>query len=238
MSENDPAQNQLDKSPRAVSEQLLSLSSENRTDKAQYILAAAIQLFARKGYPATSVRDIVELAGVTNPMLYYYFDDKEGVFRSAVKLIFENHKQQIQPLLERDISFPTLARALMTKYFSQSKRRPIAAKFIYTIRLSPSESWPEVNVDDIHNSFEVEVAELYDEAVASGKIEPRDDIGGQFFAQQFFGVLNSHLQKTLTQWQHADSEAQRERILAEMFDEQYADRLTDFVFKGAIRSHD
>ena len=39
----------------------------------------AAKLFAERGYDATSVREIVEAAGVAKPTLYYYFRSKEGL---------------------------------------------------------------------------------------------------------------------------------------------------------------
>jgi AcrR family transcriptional regulator len=48
------------------------------------LLEAAVRLFARKGYRATSTREIVEAAGVTKPMLYYYFQSKEGLLTAAI----------------------------------------------------------------------------------------------------------------------------------------------------------
>ena len=48
------------------------------------LLDAAVRLFAHKGYPATSTREIVEAAGVTKPMLYYYFQSKEGLLAAAI----------------------------------------------------------------------------------------------------------------------------------------------------------
>lgn len=44
------------------------------------IIAAATQLFARQGYANTSVREIAEAANTTVPMLYYYFNSKEGLY--------------------------------------------------------------------------------------------------------------------------------------------------------------
>lgn len=54
--------------------------------KKELILNAATTLFANKGYSGTSVREIVELAGVTKPTLYYYFKNKEDLY---IKLIDE-----------------------------------------------------------------------------------------------------------------------------------------------------
>ena len=52
---------------------------------ANRLLEAAVSLFAHKGYPATSTREIVEAAGVTKPMLYYYFQSKEGLLAAALE---------------------------------------------------------------------------------------------------------------------------------------------------------
>ena len=49
------------------------------------IFDAAVELFARRGYFATTVRDIVEKAGVTQPMVYYYFGSKEQLFITCIK---------------------------------------------------------------------------------------------------------------------------------------------------------
>jgi len=51
---------------------------------ADHLARTALKLFARKGYTATSVNEIVEAAGVTKPMLYYYFKSKEQLARHLV----------------------------------------------------------------------------------------------------------------------------------------------------------
>ena len=55
---------------------------------ANKLLEAAVRLFAHKGYPATSTREIVEAAGVTKPMLYYYFQSKEGLLAAALAILW------------------------------------------------------------------------------------------------------------------------------------------------------
>jgi AcrR family transcriptional regulator len=46
---------------------------------ARQIARTAAKLFASRGYDATSIREIVEAAGVAKPTLYYYFGSKEGL---------------------------------------------------------------------------------------------------------------------------------------------------------------
>src|SRR5690349_21810738 len=60
------------------------MASITENEIANKLLDAAVKLFAHKGYPATSTREIVEAAGVTKPMLYYYFQSKGGLLNAAI----------------------------------------------------------------------------------------------------------------------------------------------------------
>jgi AcrR family transcriptional regulator len=48
------------------------------------ILDAALDLFARQGFPATRVQEVAALAGVTTGTVYLYFESKEKLFKTAV----------------------------------------------------------------------------------------------------------------------------------------------------------
>ncbi|MEW6332658.1 MAG: helix-turn-helix domain-containing protein, partial [Thermodesulfobacteriota bacterium] len=52
------------------------------------LLRAALTLFTRRGYSATTVRELVAAAGVTKPVLYYYFGSKEGLFLELMRTHF------------------------------------------------------------------------------------------------------------------------------------------------------
>src|SRR5215510_9529098 len=54
------------------------------SDVARHIARSAAKLFAERGYDATSVREIVEAAGVAKPTLYYYFRSKEGLAQALL----------------------------------------------------------------------------------------------------------------------------------------------------------
>ena len=50
----------------------------------QAVLDAAIQCFWRRGYEATSVRDLVEKTGITSASLYNAFGDKRALYQRAL----------------------------------------------------------------------------------------------------------------------------------------------------------
>jgi AcrR family transcriptional regulator len=53
-------------------------------DKADAILAGAMQEFMTCGYAAASMDRIAQAAGVSKPTLYSYFQDKEGLFTALI----------------------------------------------------------------------------------------------------------------------------------------------------------
>ncbi len=57
----------------------------NEATARERLLSAAVGLFTQKGYSATTVREIVEAAGVTKPILYYYFGNKEGIYQHLIE---------------------------------------------------------------------------------------------------------------------------------------------------------
>lgn len=61
------------------------------------LLDCALTLFAEKGFAGVSVREIIEAAGVTRPVLYYYSKNKEDLFRRVVLAI---HSEAIQALTQ------------------------------------------------------------------------------------------------------------------------------------------
>jgi AcrR family transcriptional regulator len=50
-------------------------------ERKQQLLAAAARLFAEQGYASTRVVDIVDAAGVAKGLFYWYFENKEALFR-------------------------------------------------------------------------------------------------------------------------------------------------------------
>jgi AcrR family transcriptional regulator len=54
-----------------------------RAEREEQMIAVALPLFARRGYHAVSVDEVAAGAGVTKPMVYAYFDSKEGLFQAC-----------------------------------------------------------------------------------------------------------------------------------------------------------
>ncbi len=66
------------------------------------IVNAALDLFAAKGYAAASLREIAEAARTTKPMIYYYFQSKEGLYASTLGERLQAFADAIDRATERD----------------------------------------------------------------------------------------------------------------------------------------
>jgi AcrR family transcriptional regulator len=55
------------------------------TDKKDHIINAAVDLFAKKGFEGTSVRDVATAADVNIAMINYYFGSKEKLFETMLE---------------------------------------------------------------------------------------------------------------------------------------------------------
>jgi AcrR family transcriptional regulator len=60
------------------------LTAEQRR---QQLVAVALELFARRGYRATTMDDIAEAAGVTKPLVYQHFSSKRALYLELVNSI-------------------------------------------------------------------------------------------------------------------------------------------------------
>src|SRR5690606_29739591 len=79
-------------------------------ERKQQLLDAAALLFAQQGYAATRVSDIVEAAGVAKGLFYWYFDNKEALFRELATEI--RHRLRRQQAAAMDDDAPALLRLL------------------------------------------------------------------------------------------------------------------------------
>jgi AcrR family transcriptional regulator len=54
-----------------------------------HLLKNAAEIFNRRGYEGSTVREIVDATGVSKPVLYYYFGNKEGIFLELFRIPFK-----------------------------------------------------------------------------------------------------------------------------------------------------
>jgi TetR/AcrR family transcriptional regulator len=83
------------------------------------IIEAAIEVFFDKGFDAASMREIAEKAGLTKPMIYYHFKNKEALYVALLEENLELFYQGLERLLTRD-SDPQATLCAIIDHFEQT----------------------------------------------------------------------------------------------------------------------
>jgi len=102
-----------------------------------HIGRVAARLFASRGFDATSVRTIVEAAGVTKPTLYYHFGSKEGLAQALLTnpmTEFVTHLKHC--LAASDDPVANLASQLGA-HFTFMRDDPDRGRFFYALYFGP-----------------------------------------------------------------------------------------------------
>lgn len=134
------------------------------------LLSAAVQVFDRKGYDAASVREIVELAGVTKPALYYHFGSKEGVLNA----ILHDAERQFADAMARAVARPGTTRERITAmceelYGLMGLHVPVI-RVAHTVALGPSEVAPSFDFTVFENSMAAALEQIIEAGQASGEV--------------------------------------------------------------------
>ncbi len=131
----------------------------------QRLLASAARLIARKGYASTTVREIVEAAGVTKPVLYYYFPNKEGIYLEMMRgawgrfdALLEGARKEFGGVKDRVLR---LADQVFGQFLSQIE----VARVGYSIYYGPPQGAPFFDFDAFHAKFHEVIEGLVREGI-------------------------------------------------------------------------
>ena len=152
------------------------------------ILREATRLFAERGYGGASVREIVESAGVTKPVLYYHYRNKEGLFLEAVR----RHMAQLGQVMSDAVSGPgPVAERLecfLREYLAWLDSNQDALKLMVACRHTPDDGQPELDMMSMHRQHGEILGGLLAEGVSEGTI--RKDLDPQDLVMGLIGMAN------------------------------------------------
>ncbi len=138
------------------------------------LLKAGIGLFAEKGYADTSVREIVARAGVTKPVLYYYFESKEGIFRTILDWAAEQQGALLSTVLETP--GPVLDRLihLYRRIYQGVTENQSLFKMIHNLIFGPPQGAPQYDLEQYRRRMVDVIKTIYLQGVAKGEVRETD----------------------------------------------------------------
>ena len=98
----------------------------------QKLLDAALEAFSESGFKGTSTRDIAARAGVHHPLITYHFSNKDRLWRSAVKYVFQDFVEEIRRAQEQHAGECPKERfaAMIRIYVQYAARNPALHKIV------------------------------------------------------------------------------------------------------------
>ena len=145
-------------------------------DRPREICAAALEVFAEKGFAAAKLDEIARRAGVSKGTLYLYFADKEQLFRAVVRnSIAPNVETIISALGSVDLPFAEVVPAFFAAFAHNVGRLPIGA--VAKMVMGESRNFPElarVWHDEIASKAIGAIAGLVTRAQKKGEVRAGD----------------------------------------------------------------
>ena len=124
----------------------MSVSDTQTVNEAETkLLHSALNLFSEKGYEGTSIREIIEGAGVTRPVLYYYFENKEDLFRRVFETMFSQLIECIDDAANAEgPSIPRL-KAILSAAFALAEENTQLVRLILQVLFAPPQQGPPLD---------------------------------------------------------------------------------------------
>lgn len=112
-------------------------------ERPREICAAALEVFAEKGFAAAKVDEIARRAGVSKGTLYLYFNDKEDLFRAVVRdSIAPNVEAIASTISSLEFRFAEVVHKFLAGFAEREARLPLGA--VAKIVIGESRNFPEL----------------------------------------------------------------------------------------------
>lgn len=138
------------------------------------LMEAGIGLFAENGYASTSVREIVALAGVTKPVLYYYFKSKEGLFRAILDCASEWQDALIAEVMDMPGTALERIVLLYRRIYDALMENRGLFRMIHKLVFGLPQGSPPYDLERFHRLMVETVKAIYIEGLARGEVREAD----------------------------------------------------------------
>jgi AcrR family transcriptional regulator len=155
-----------------------------------HIARSAARLFATRGYDATSVRDVTEASGVTQPTLYYHFGNKEGLGRAVVAGPLKFLRGKLGELLAANLDPVERLGQMAETYFTNARNFTDGTRFFYAIYFGPPSNELAVGLEEMMDAPRQLLQQAVVLAAEAGRL-PADRAGD--FTKALRGMIIVHV---------------------------------------------
>lgn len=167
---------------------------EGHKDTRDKIAATATHLFALHGFDATTTRDIALNAGVTKPVLYYYFHSKENLFVTLISEAYDFFYDALEKIIAGEGDFEDRLRRVTHLYFDLSRQYGDTFRLIYMTAFGPHRSNPNVDIFELEKKHFAFLERLFMEGIEKGYVR---ELAIESIILLYLGSISVYLQTLL-----------------------------------------
>jgi len=197
---------------------ITSTEAEQANSAETKLLESALGLFSDKGYEGTSIREIIEGAGVTRPVLYYYFENKEDLFRRIVEKKYAELITIIEEIIRKETTCQGRLKKIISRSFELAEENTQTVNLILQVFFSPPQQGPPLDKMKLaHQRFRL-IERVMQDGLSESELSGGD---AQSLALVFLGIMDMHIM--------AKSNRPETKLTRE-----HAESLVDLFVNGAV----
>lgn len=160
-----------------------------RLSTKEAIRNAAAELFAEKGFAATSTREICQRAEVTKPVLYYHFGNKEQLYEELVLDTFAEYQKELRRALRHGRTPREKLVEVLSAMFRFTRQKQNHWRLGFRMVLAPEKESPAINYVAMSQADERLLTEIIREGIRRGEMKGQ----AKFIAGAIVGMAISSI---------------------------------------------
>lgn len=155
-------------------------------------LEAAMEVFWRRGYEATSIHDLTDAMGINPPSLYAAFGDKEQLYLAAVERYQAWRREQVGRVLDEEPTARAAIERLLRESAGELSKSCYPAGCLLALSASCASASPDAQeaLAERRAMARRRLKERIDRGVRDGDVPPATDTGAlaDFYTTVFTGM--------------------------------------------------
>ena len=149
----------------------------------------AAELFAHRGYSATTTREICQRAGITKPVIYYHFGNKEQLYEELVRDAFNEYQKELRRATHRGRAPREKLIEVLSAMFSFARHRHDYWHIGFRMAIAPEKESPAIDYVEMSQADARLLTEIIREGIR------RKELKGdpQFIAGAIVGMAISSI---------------------------------------------
>jgi AcrR family transcriptional regulator len=196
---------------------MATVPKKNSNETRDALLQHSMELFAKKGYEGTSIREIIEMAGVSRPVVYYYFENKEDLFCQIVESLFAESEKNLTRIYDSHDTCRQRLSAIIHNSFEKAQRQPESVRFLMRYYLAPPNSDMRVDKEAFVQKRAAVLTKIMKDGIQEGAVSGNDAVT---LSNLFLSLMDMQIMSMARNMEH--------RLTKEL-----GDQILGFFFRGA-----